>query len=215
MNTVSGIHRCELASSAPALRAVMPAVGVAVFLLVSCRVAGADDANGSALPPAAPAAEPAASEAPPPVVSAPENPSDPHLPGFACRAFRTKRHDVPVYREADRRSEVLAKLTRSTEVCGLAETRDFVTILWQPKTGELGAGVPAPTPPPPGDTPHAYIRTVDLWPPRNEPSGGRTAVKDWWTFHQQGGVPDDPLFWLRPLISFFGFSQQNTPPHVP
>ena len=44
-----------------------------------------------------------------------------------CRAFRAKKQGVPVYREADRSSEVLGRLERSQPICGIAELKEFVT----------------------------------------------------------------------------------------
>lgn len=141
--------------------------------------------------------------------------------GPPCRGYRAKRQGVPIYREADRQSEVLGKLERSEEVCGLAETREFVSILW-PRSPEVKAKVEereaSATPTPvtetaPSATPyaHAFVRTVDLWPPRGELDPNRNPLKEWWLMRQNGLVPDDPLGFFRSLLPFFGDSPQNAP----
>ena len=116
-----------------------------------------------------------------------------------CRSFRAKRQDVPVYREPNRASEVIGRIARSEEVCGLAEGKDFVSIRWD--SAEKVDGV----------LPHAFVRTVDLWPPRGEPDPERGSLKEWWTLRQNGVVPDDPFAYFRGLLSFFGISPQNAP----
>lgn len=123
--------------------------------------------------------------------------------GVSCRIFRSKKAQVPVFAEADRRSEVVGRLSRSEEVCGMSETKDFVTVLWNRDE--------AADAPPKKDVPRAFVRLVDVWHPKNEVAAQTNQAKEWWKMRQNGVVPDDPLFWLRPFLSFFGISKQDVP----
>ena len=127
------------------------------------------------------------------------NPGNP-----TCRAFRSKANNVAVYREADRRSEVIGRLARSEAVCGIAETKEFVSILW------VSAGNGEKPEEKPVDQ-SVYVRVVDLWPPRRENSTAPMDAKQWWALRQNGDVPDDPFALIRSTLPFFGDSPQNGP----
>lgn len=105
-----------------------------------------------------------------------------------CRAFRAKKHGVPVYREADRRSEVLGRLERSQSICGIAELKDFVRVQWP-------------------EVEQAYVRVVDVWPPKGEGMSKQFGPQEWWKMRREGIVPDDPFAIVRQI---FGISPDGS-----
>ncbi len=103
-----------------------------------------------------------------------------------CSFYRSKKADVPVYLEADTASGVLDRLKLGEEVCYVGERAEYAILDWSKQGIIRGAAAPAKE--------QAYVRLVDLWPPREHRSSG-WGLSDWWG--RYGGAMDDPLGGLR------------------
>jgi len=118
-------------------------------------------------------------------------------PEFAnCSWYRSKKADVPVYKEPDSTAQIEGRLNRGEKACYIGEQLGFAIIQWglQPA---LRGGTPEK------EEHRGYVRLVDLWPPRNEPEPINDKVKDAYKFRQAGGVNEDPLWMLRPFLDIF------------
>lgn len=126
-----------------------------------------------------------------------------------CNGFlyRPKRNGVPVYDMPDTSGRVLKKLELGQRVCVVGERQDFVIIEWRvPKEGE--------TPKLDSDkSTLAFARLVDLWPPRDRPTGSGEVgffrrIKQYLYFMLHGGVPDTPI--ITPSIPDTGRSSKSS-----
>lgn len=118
--------------------------------------------------------------------------------------YRAKRDDVPVYEEPSLDSSVVRRLKQSEQVCYLGEQGDFIIV--QKKSDQIGTEKES------NKTAVAFVRLVDVWPP---PQGQvRTSflkkTRQYMNYVLHGGVPEDPLFLVRPLIeSVFSSSSDS------
>ena len=134
-----------------------------------------------------------------------------------CSYYRSKKEKVPVYAEPDTTSKVVSRLKLGQEVCYLGEQSGFAIVDWREKNAGLAPppetenkdedkpGAPAGGPAPEAnagimlDQNLAYIRLVDLWPPRAGKSLSTTRksigqrLSDFYTYIRSGGVPEEPV----------------------
>ena len=104
-----------------------------------------------------------------------------------CSYYRSKKADIPVYRDADTASEVVARLRLGEEVCYIGERAAFAIVDWSKQAVIRGAAES-------GAEEQRFVRLVDLWPPRESQSHG-WGISEWWM--RYGGAMDDPLGGLR------------------
>lgn len=119
-----------------------------------------------------------------------------------CSLYRSKRDEVPVYAEPSTASEVLGHLGRSEKTCVVGEKGEFAIVRWdlQPavREGRTVAG---------NDTlALGYIRLPLLWEPRE---GGSSPTNP---LDPHTVTPDDPLWFLRPLLNLFSPSDPCADP---
>lgn len=126
------------------------------------------------------------------------NPEREVITQCAGSLYRAKRDDVPVYEEPSLESSVLRRLKQSEQVCYLGEQGDFIII--QKKSNQQSSEQSSGQD---GDKSSvAFVRLVDVW----EPSQGQVRTsflkktRQYMNYVLHGGVPDDPLFLVRPLI---------------
>lgn len=119
--------------------------------------------------------------------------------------YRSKIEGVPVYADAAKTSQVLAKLSLGAEVCYLGERESFAIVEWPLRTEKI---IPLPEAEKADSDPQrklAYVRLVDLWEPRDRARKRRTGLlstlKDYYYYMRSGGVPDDGLAPYRPLLN--------------
>lgn len=134
-----------------------------------------------------------------------------------CSYYRSKKEKVPVYAEPDTTSKVVSRLKLGQEVCYLGEQSGFAIVDWreknaglapQPEAENKSADKPAEPAGEPASEANAgvmleqnlaYIRLVDLWPPRagRSLSTSRKSIgqrlSDFYTYIRSGGVPEEPV----------------------
>ena len=97
--------------------------------------------------------------------------------------YRVKRSGVPVYKEPDTASKVLAKLNIGEKVCYTGEENGYAIIMWH---GDQSTE-------PEENLDRAFVRLVELWQPENGPSASRGFfgwLKKFYYYIRSGGVPD-------------------------
>ncbi|MFN8390962.1 MAG: hypothetical protein U0136_11795 [Bdellovibrionota bacterium] len=116
-----------------------------------------------------------------------------------CSYYRSKRAQVPVFQDAETRSPVIDRLALGEEVCWIGEQNGFAILDWDKQQVIRGEELK-----PSGA--RAYVRLVELWEPRPRHENSRSVVdrlRDYYYYRQSGGVPEDPFWVARPLLSPF------------
>ncbi len=112
-----------------------------------------------------------------------------------CSWYRSKKDGVVVYAEAKADAQVIDKLAQGERVCGIGEQSGFVVLQWE-KQALLRGGKKGPEL-------RAFARTVDLWEPRDRAQKPGQETKELMEYHKTGTAPDDPLWFLRPVLDLF------------
>ncbi len=114
--------------------------------------------------------------------------------------YKAKREGVPVYEERATTSQVLRHLTLGEKVCYIGEEGEFAMIDQRFKQNlQVFSESEEPR--------VAFVRLVDLWNLRDRPVAGKRTSGGWFTRIRQfikyimsGGVPEDPLGPVRPIM---------------
>jgi hypothetical protein len=116
--------------------------------------------------------------------------------------YKSKKDDVPVYAEADKTSEVIARLSIGEVVCYVGEQDDFAVLHWRIDKNKSADS----------QTQLAYSRLVDLWPSdqyqvkgeanrgTQKRKGFMSTLKSYYYYMRSGGVPEDGLAPYRHII---------------